>query len=230
MTYYTLLLDGCFTFLLHDAVTPPDDPANVPKPYEVYRYCRAMTRCADIIYKDPGYEALKWLQMGEFLQEICEKIAVVDGKSISLNHFSAHEHNIDAIKVALGYRISEKGILRSPTNDQIPREGSETRLENDRPPYASCIAIESYHQDATGKIYLRIMYNGKDITKNTSFCDGQVVSKEDFIVLTGSDNNEYYLIDFRRFKQDIYANLEMFKGEVKNYKKFNQYLSLDNRF
>lgn len=206
-------MDGCFTFLLHDAVVPPPEPKEVPQEYEVFRYCNAMNRAADKVYKSEAYKRLKWLQIGEFLQEISQKIGTVEEQLIDFNLFSAHENYIDAIKVAFDYKPTTRSSWAELSSDDI----NEPVYDVERPPYASRIVIESYYQEESDKIYIRIIYNGNDITKNTGFCDERVVHKEDFIVLKGPDDKDCYLIDFKSFEKVCESNLNAIKKEFQDF-------------
>ncbi|XP_064459685.1 2-phosphoxylose phosphatase 1-like [Ornithodoros turicata] len=100
---------------------------------------------------DSAFRKSSILKTYSLLNEVHRRIRdTFEGRSgIRFLLFSGHDINLTPVSSALGF---DDGVI---------------------PPYASRIVLEAYSSPRQGNDrYLRVLYNGKDVTKHVTFCGG----------------------------------------------------------
>ncbi len=91
------------------------------------------------------FKHLNWLKIYGFLNQLVNRINEVESKE-SFLLYSAHDITIVALASALDF------------------------FDGNLPPYASRVIFETYRHNLNDNMYLRIIYNGKDVTRFTEIC------------------------------------------------------------
>jgi len=125
------------------------------------------------------FQHINWLKIYGFLNELIRRVS--DGSKQTFLLYSAHDLTIVALASALDF------------------------FDGNLPPYASRVIFETYKHNVNHNIYLRIIYNGKDVTRFTEICKLNP-SK----CLTLNTQQKIYLINFNDFVEFIELKFKYF--------------------
>jgi hypothetical protein len=141
-------IDGLNAYVCHDAVLPCKDGECLTTD-DMKRLLVFMNKILLKTTTDDAFHLLSLMKVRGFfdrLIQIFAEIADSSKKHKALTLLSAHDITLIPIAVSLGF------------------------WDATVPPYASRINFEVYHKRDSGGYYFRIIYNGKDVTKNSSIC------------------------------------------------------------
>lgn len=142
------VFDGLMAFMCHNSYLPCND-RNCVTLEHVQQLITYIEFHGKQLAISQIFKHLNWLKIYGFLNELIKGIIDVENKH-KLFLYSAHDITIVALASALDF------------------------FEGNLPPYASRVIIETYSHNNNNNIYLRIVYNGKDVTRFTEICKQKV--------------------------------------------------------
>ncbi|RWS26872.1 2-phosphoxylose phosphatase 1-like protein [Leptotrombidium deliense] len=175
---FEALYDGVLTYLCHGSKVPCDDFNGCATTAEIEHLISSLENHYKSILKTKMYKKMNLMKTFGFYQQLIDHFeSLIDDE----NHFKFllfSGHDVTLIPISSVLDIYD-GII---------------------PPFASRLVFETY-KNSNGNHYLRIVYNGKDLTKLAEICN----SSKQCVHLQDSTGTFYSLIlldSFHHFIQD----------------------------
>jgi hypothetical protein len=148
------LMDMSMVHVCHKAPLPGTELAQCVAPWAVADIYNVIKENGQRQTKNPTFQTIAKLKCLPLLDEIKTRMIRQKDQAVSQKFvlYSGHDSSIDSMAIALNFS------------------------QGHWPPYASRIIIELYSSKQTSMLFVRIIYNGKDVTDKMEFCQNHIVT------------------------------------------------------
>jgi len=191
-----IVTDGLMAYLCHATPFPSRDGRSVTKDdaERIMAFVEAQNKRLSKDHSFLQHNMLKIYGYLQFLVKRFKQIANVEETYPRFSLFSGHDFTLISVASVLGF------------------------WDYQMPPYASRVVFEVYRQQDNPTAYVRILYNGKDVTENTDVCkkspEGESPSSN-CMSFSGEKSNSFTVIPSNEFESFVST-------------RFNQLATTDN--